>query len=86
MSLKAGVFQNRFCYIVCNIVEYPMEAGMEETGEFEPQSYYETEVHDAGNAAYEDSFEYYSDAEQVRKLDCYLLPQVNHFYINVHVA
>ena len=43
-----------------------MEAGVEETGEFEPQTYYETEVHDAGNTTCEDSFEYYSDVEQVK--------------------
>ena len=43
-----------------------MEAGMEETGEFEPQTYYEAEVHNAGSTTNEDSFEYYSDTEQVK--------------------
>lgn len=46
-------------------VEFPVEAGREDRGAFEPREYYETETLDAGNATYEDSFEYFSDTEQV---------------------
>ena len=46
--------------------EYPVEVGTEESGEFEPRAAYDdTESQDFEDAPLEDSFEYFSSAEQV---------------------